>query len=48
MGELAAVATVDGRPIGNGEVGPVTANLSSLYADLTATQGTQLVCGTDG
>ena len=46
MGELAAVATVDGRPIGNGEVGPVTANLSNLYASLTASQGTQVVPGT--
>ncbi len=32
MGELAAVTTVDGRTIGNGNPGPMTARLSALYA----------------
>jgi len=43
MGELAAVTEVDGRPIGNGEVGPVTRRLSALYAEQTATSGTRVV-----
>ena len=33
MGELAPVVTVDGRPIGNGKPGPVTARLSALFRD---------------
>jgi branched-chain amino acid aminotransferase len=32
MGELAAVTTVDGRTIGDGKPGPMTARLSDLYA----------------
>jgi branched-subunit amino acid aminotransferase/4-amino-4-deoxychorismate lyase len=39
MGELAPVATVDGRSIGNGDR-PVTERLASLYRDLTAREGT--------
>lgn len=39
MGELAAVTTVDGRRIGDGEPGPMTARLRRLYAGLTATSG---------
>lgn len=39
MGELAAVTWVDGRSIGDGNVGPVTQRLSALYAELTATSG---------
>jgi len=31
MGELAAVTTVDGRTIGNGTAGPVSARLSNLF-----------------
>ncbi|MDG4826639.1 aminotransferase class IV [Asanoa sp. WMMD1127] len=31
MGELAAVTTIDGRVVGAGEVGPVTAKLSGIY-----------------
>ena len=41
MGELAAVTAVDGRRIGNGEVGPMTRRLSELYASLTAREGTK-------
>jgi branched-chain amino acid aminotransferase len=40
MGGLVPVVTVDGRPIGDGEPGPVTKNLTALFADLTATSGT--------
>ncbi len=39
MGELAAVVEVDGRAIGNGETGPMTARLSRLYGELTARTG---------
>lgn len=35
MGELASVVRLDGRIIGDGEVGPVTRRLSELYADET-------------
>ena len=37
MGELAAVTTVDGRTIGDGTAGPMTARLSGLFATATAT-----------
>ncbi len=40
MGELAPVVTVDGRTIGSGAPGPMTARLSALYRDLTAREGT--------
>ena len=33
MGELAPVVTVDGRPIGSGKPGPVTARLSALFRE---------------
>ena len=39
MGELAGVTQVDGRVIGNGEIGPMTQRLSELYARRTATEG---------
>lgn len=42
MGELAPVATVDGRPIGNGNR-PTTARLSELFGELTAREGTPVV-----
>jgi len=42
MGELAAVTSVDGRAIGDGAVGPMTAKLSGLFAELTAREGTAL------
>jgi branched-chain amino acid aminotransferase len=45
MGELASVVKVDGRPIGNGESGPMTARLSELYAQRTSTEGTVVVDG---
>jgi branched-chain amino acid aminotransferase len=40
MGGLAPVVAVDGRTIGDGKPGPVTAQLTALYADATATMGT--------
>jgi branched-chain amino acid aminotransferase len=40
MGGLAPVVSVDGRAIGDGSVGPVTKQLTELYANLTATTGT--------
>jgi branched-chain amino acid aminotransferase len=43
MGELAAVIEIDGRTIGEGEVGPMTRRLSELYAALTAASGEQVV-----
>lgn len=40
MGELAAVARVDGRLIGDGRPGPVTRRLSGLFRALTEREGT--------
>jgi branched-chain amino acid aminotransferase len=37
MGELAAVTTVDGRSIGNGSAGPMTAKLSGLFSAVATT-----------
>ena len=44
MGELAGVTRVDGRTIGNGEIGPMTRRLSNLFAERTANEGID-VCG---
>jgi branched-chain amino acid aminotransferase len=43
MGGLAPVVAVDGRTIGTGTTGPVTRQLTELYANLTATAGTIVV-----
>lgn len=43
MGELAAVVEVDGRRIGDGQIGPMTRRLSELYSKLTAAQGVVVV-----
>ena len=40
MGGLVSVVAVDGRTIGDGKPGPVTKQLTALFADLTATTGT--------
>ena len=40
MGGLAPVISVDGRSIGDGATGPVTKQLTGLYADLSASTGT--------
>jgi branched-chain amino acid aminotransferase len=42
MGGLAPVVSVDGRAIGDGTVGPVTKQLTELYAHLTGTTGTEV------
>jgi len=43
MGELTPVVRVDGRQIGDGGTGPVTARLAQAYAALTASSGTRVV-----
>ena len=43
MGGLAPVVAVDGRTIGDGSIGPVTKQLTELYANLTTATGTQVV-----
>lgn len=43
MGELAPILKVDGRTIGGGQPGPMTARLSGLFRELTATEGTRVV-----
>ncbi len=43
MGELVPVFEVDGRTIGDGERGPMTARLAQLYQQRTQQSGTQLV-----
>jgi branched-chain amino acid aminotransferase len=43
MGELAAVTRLDGRVIGDGQPGPMTARLSDLFRALTLSEG-KLVC----
>ncbi len=40
MGELASVTEIDGRTIGDGQPGPLTARLSELFGELTARSGT--------
>jgi len=40
MGGLTPVLALDGRPIGDGKPGPVTARLTDLFAGLTAASGT--------
>jgi branched-chain amino acid aminotransferase len=42
MGELTPVIRVDGRPIGASKPGPLTARLSALFAQLTATEGVEM------
>jgi branched-chain amino acid aminotransferase len=39
MGELAGVVKLDGRAIGDGEIGPTTQRLSELYAKRTSVEG---------
>ena len=43
MGELAAVTRVDGRRIGSGEMGPMTRQLSDLFADEVSRGGTPVL-----
>jgi branched-chain amino acid aminotransferase len=42
MGGLTPVLALDGRPIGDGKPGPVTRQLIELFAELTASAGTQV------
>ncbi len=42
MGELAGVTEIDGRTIGAGRPGPVTARLSHLFRGLTESTGTRI------
>src|SRR6476659_1632419 len=39
MGELAGVIKLDGRTIGNGQVGPMTRRLSALFTERTTVEG---------
>ena len=43
MGELASVIELDGRPIADGKPGPVTAQLSKWFGELTAREGVMVV-----
>ena len=43
MGGLVPVTAIDGRAIGHGKPGPVTARLMDLFADLVAGTGTAMV-----
>ena len=43
MGELAAVVEIDGRAIGEGAAGTLTARLSALFAKRTASEGERVV-----
>src|SRR5205807_8157896 len=43
MGELAGVIKIDNRIIGDGNIGPLTKRLIELYAQLTATEGVDVV-----
>ena len=43
MGELAWVGQVDGRKIGQGRMGPVTARLRELFTKLTHAEGVRVV-----
>jgi branched-chain amino acid aminotransferase len=39
MGEIAAVTTIDGRPIGTGKAGPVTGRVATLYRQHASSNG---------
>ncbi|HVS00734.1 MAG TPA: aminotransferase class IV [Thermoanaerobaculia bacterium] len=43
MGELAGVLQIDGRTIGDGQIGPMTRQLTGLFQELTAREGVQVV-----
>jgi branched-chain amino acid aminotransferase len=42
MGEIAGVIEIDGRPVGTGQVGPVTARIAELYRAHARTHGTPI------
>ncbi|MBG0564329.1 aminotransferase class IV [Actinoplanes aureus] len=43
MGEIAAVTVIDGRPIGAGEVGPLTSRIAEIYREYAASHGVRLL-----
>ncbi|MFC4069705.1 aminotransferase class IV [Actinoplanes subglobosus] len=43
MGEIAAVTTIDGRRIGEGSVGPLTARVAKIYQEHAAANGIRLL-----
>ena len=43
MGELVPVTAVDGRAIGTGQPGPMTAKVTELFTDLTAKEGVRVL-----
>ncbi|MEU4693965.1 aminotransferase class IV [Actinoplanes sp. NPDC023714] len=43
MGEIAAVTVIDGREIGDGTVGPVTARIARLYQEHAAANGVRIL-----
>ena len=43
MGELAGVMRLDGRTIGDGQIGPMTQRLGKLYREETARSGVVVV-----
>ena len=43
MGELTPVVAIDGRSIGDGNAGTMTARLTGAFGGLTATEGERLV-----
>jgi branched-chain amino acid aminotransferase len=43
MGEIAGVTTIDGRPIGDGRTGAMTARIAGLYQDHARAHGTRVV-----
>jgi branched-chain amino acid aminotransferase len=43
MGEIAGVVDIDGRRIGDGQVGPVTTRIAKLYRDHAITHGTPVI-----
>ena len=45
MGEIAGVTRIDGRTIGTGEPGPMTARIAALYADHARAKGVALTLG---
>ena len=45
MGEIAAVTLIDGRTIGTGDVGPVTAQVAKLYREHALAEGVPLDLG---
>jgi branched-chain amino acid aminotransferase len=43
MGEIAAVTEIDGRPIGDGAVGPLTSRIASIYREHATAGGVQVI-----